>query len=315
MRGTTLDPSFTEKVELLRGQERNVLVIFEGLHRLGDGQIRALSSFLEKAGWDVHVLVAYRPLYQWLPSKYNSQTKRLQTLREWPGRPVPHTDMVGEKWMPFDLHHNGTGGVLRGLTSQISETQQHRSETVLRNYAAHFSSTAILPLHDLPPTADPGVDPLLHYLFCVLWRDGSPCVCDAVRERKIGNDIPGNPSAPINYDMLATAAYEAGVIDPSTTLERREVGKKIRRRQERELNLSARDFPLACLPNRTLDELKNLSWRLERRLFPEEDEEKARQKHDGGFARSVASGAFCWIDANRTLSDPTWRSFLENQLA
>jgi hypothetical protein len=315
IRKTTLNPSFTRKVKQLRKQKRNVLVIFEGLHRLVDGEIRTLASFLTSDDWDVQVLVAYRPLYQWLPSKYNSQTKRMEALYEWPGRPIPHTDRVGEHWQPFDFRYPGNGGILRGLLNRINETQQHHAETVLHKYAAHFNASAIIPLHNLPPAPDSGVDPLLNYLFCVLWRDSSPRVCAAVRARTIGSNIPSNPSAPINYDMLATAAYEAGIIDTSKPkLDRRRVGRSIRHRQERDLKRTAKDFPLVCLPNRTLDELKNLSWKLEQSLFPYANEEEARRKHDNGFAKSVASRTYCWIDTNRTLSDPSWRSFLETGL-
>ena len=302
--------SFAERVKALRQQNRNVLVVFEGCVNMADDQIRALASFLRKEDWDVQVLVAYRPLYEWLPSKYNSVTKRMYRLYAWPGQPSEDdSNRPGEHWLPFDPRHGGNDNVLGTLLHEINSTRQHPAETVLHMFAAYLS-VSVIPLHNLPPPPSPDVDPLLAYLFCTILGSSSPRGCKAVRAKRIGNDIPSNPSDPINYDMLATAAYEAGILDPA--LDRETVERRIQRRQQRVLHLTALDFPLTCLPNQTLSEFESLSWQLERQMFPEYPYEEAWEKHQQGFARKVASKSFCWIDTNKTLSDPSWRSFLKS---
>jgi len=304
-----LGPFFVKEVKRLRKLKNNVLVIFEGLHSANDREISLMASFLQKEDWDTRVLVAYRPLYEWLPSKYNSVSKRLESLDVWPGRLDPETEEVGEPWLPFDIRHGGNDDILGRLMREITSTQQHPTEQGLRRFAVHFK-VFVMPLHKLPPVGTPNVDSILNYLFCVHLKDESPHICAAVHSRLIGSNIPDNPSVAINYDMLATAAYEAGVIDKLTTWERWEVSDKIQRHQERVLKRTVNDFPLLCLPNETLNEFNRLSWRLEQYLFPEEDEQD-HQQHQNGFAKSVAKKKFCWIDTYKTLSDPIWRSFFE----
>ena len=69
-----LAPALLQSLHAARG--RHGLLIYEGAHVFPPEHIQALAQTLPQLGWhDVRILIGYRPLYEWLPSKYNSVYK------------------------------------------------------------------------------------------------------------------------------------------------------------------------------------------------------------------------------------------------
>jgi len=336
-----LSDKFKRKVNEVRlTTNHSAIAIFEGCENFEDEQIEALAVWLGR-DWDVKILVAYRPLLQWLPSKYNSISK--------PGR----SNRMGTKTLPFDVHDRGK---FTELVQYISQHRQHPAETVRDNFAIHFGGdrVEILKLHRLPKPsssaeaedgdarvggsvrdggnrgfdAADGIepDPLFHHLFCHVLSD-TPRTCNAVRTGVIGNTaknptpaapsrsdavpvtVSSNPSVSLNYDILATAAFDAGIIPnfvAGSALKRSRLRAEIAKRQERVLNLTSNDFPLICLPESTTGWLLNLSLQLDQSFFPE-DVQLSQQTHRSDFESSKK--AFCSVDSSQVLQDPGWLSF------
>jgi len=314
------------------------LIIFEGCHIFSERHIHALTAFL-LPHWDVHVVVAYRPLYDWLPSKYNSVNKpeRNRAGRVWPNMKHPdYSHVIGAPILPFDLdNRSGFSDFVADLEIKY---QQHPAQIVRDNYARRVGAdhVHIMPLHLLQSQGKG--DPMLQYLFCDLipsiikFRQQNLVdevqiqTCQQVLKGTMDHDEKANPSVELNYDLLAVEAYNQGLFqveDANRRKTRRNaVAAAARRRQEDTLHKSVNDFPLQCLSNATLKRLESLSLLTERKLFTS-NEDRGISKNEwnsldetafqSGFDRAVAKHKFCHVDAKKVLKeDKGWRSFFQN---
>lgn len=348
-----LEPDFMQRVNAVRKQgNQHAMLVFEGCHIFSNRHIQALANFL-RPQWNVHIVVAYRPLYDWLPSKYNSVNKpaRNPAADAWPNQTVPdYPDLVGAPILPFDLDHRHEFSELVADLEQ--KYQQHPTQIVRDNYARHFGDdhVHIMPLHLLQQqqqqSAQKGKgDPMLVYLFCFLIprllppqqgsshsnyvdnpEDGGTIshTCNEVLRGTMDHGEQANPSEELSYDLLAVEAYNQGlfrVTDPSLyRTQRGTVGWKVQKRQERVLKKTAKDFPVECLSNATLQRLEQMSLLMERKLFisnkdnglskndwTDQDEQALR----AGFQKAVAKRKYCHVDTKKVLADPEWRLFFK----
>jgi hypothetical protein len=263
-----LGPDFLRRLAAARETGKNALLIFENLHRISDQHVAVLADHL-KLDWDVEIVVAYRHLYDWLPSKYNQMnrpSKMKLNVAEWPGETNRPTE--GQEILPFNL---GNRGDFTFLVEVIESTGLHPTATVVQKYQPYFT-THVVDLHNLQKVSDTG-DAYLQHLFCNILQ--ATHTCEAVASGKIGTDvtIQSNPSPSLHYEMLAARAYQQGLIlhNDSTAIgppvSRHVVVLAIQRRQEIQFNLTANDFQLTCLPHSTLDHLVDLSVQVEANLF------------------------------------------------
>ena len=368
-----IQPKLQKRIKELYYLKQNCLIIFEGLHNLPSQHIAALARLFDQ--WNVQIVVGYRPLYAWLSSRYNHYYKadRYRSARVWPGLPYPNNpSIIGEYIPPFTiktglignptLPANATDNSLmddtpfQRLVSTIQLLQQHPTETVIHNFARHFSyqHIAILPLHlvsETPPKIDEAlsvakqrkqdttsvVNPLLeHYVCNVLYNAGN--ACHYVREHfnETVFHWAYNPSRNLNYDLLAVAAYQKGLIvyNPNKkTTKRLSVHSYIARYQEKRRGLTANDFPLTCWSQSKLLRLERLSLQLEQKLFrvmqeqlesvsssanaspysvSDYDKDQMDAEHKEGFARMVDQKAFCSVDTEQALAYPEWQAFFED---
>lgn len=309
----SLTPTFKQLVTQARQKGHHAMVIFEGCHQFSPTHIQSLSRFLTPL-FQVHVLVAYRPLYEWLPSKYNSISKpdRNRPGRWWPGSEADddyysEKGYRGAKIPPFDIVH-GTGFQdFDSQVAQIRQANQHPAQIVQENYQRHFDHVHVLPLHLLPKQQKGQADPLLKYIFCDLLRGTTPRTCREVMELGIGSDLAANPSVPPNYDLLAVGAFESGLIKLNKEGEptRQHTVRAIAKKQESR-NLKPTDFELTCWSNETQQEFETLSMRFEEQLFGE-----VSSSHHESFVKSIPS-KLCHVNVNKTLQDPFWRKFFED---
>jgi hypothetical protein len=288
---------------------KNALLISENLHRISDQHVAVLAEHL-KLDWDVEIVVAYRHLYDWLPSKYNQMNRPSKiklNAAEWPGESNRATE--GQDILPFDLDNRGD---FTALVEGIESTGLHPTATVLQKYQPYFT-THVVDLHNLQTVSDTG-DAYLQHLFCNILQ--ATHTCEAVASGQIGTDvtIQSNPSPSLHYEMLAVRAYQQGLIlhNDSTAIgppvSRHVVVLAIQRRQEIQFNLTANDFQLTCLRNKTLDRLVDLSVQVEANLFGYSVERGV--KHRAGFAARLDAKKYCHIAVDRVLENAGWRNML-----
>lgn len=307
--------SFVATMDELHQTGRNVLIVFEGLAMLEDVQIRALANYLTPL-YDVQILVAYRPLYQWLPSKYNSVNKpgRSKSDRVWPGE-IWNGKREGKPILPFDIDNRGS---FTELVELIQEQNQHPTETCYKNWRLHFENVTVIPMHDLaePPVREHRVDPVLYHILCHLVPD-SKATCRAILDGVVGDAVASNPTVPLHYDILAVAAHAAGWLggdgDEERWYQRRpKLRSALKAYHQQVLQRKPDEVNITCLPNVTLKRLERLSLELERQFFRDTYTDELALRHHDGFARTVAlNKTYCSLDVNRTMRDPVWMEYFD----
>jgi hypothetical protein len=305
---SVLGPDFVRRLAAARETGKNALVIFEMITRISDQHVAVLAEHL-KSDWDVEIVVAYRHLYDWLPSKYNQMnrpSKNKLNAAEWPGETNRPTE--GQDILPFDLDNRGH---FSALVEDIESTGLHPTATVAQKYQPYFT-THVVDLHNLQKVSETG-DAYLQHLFCHILQAAH--TCEAVTAGQIGTDdtLKSNKSPSLNYEMLAVRAYQQGLIPHNDSTVGRPVSRHvvvlaIQRRQEIHLNLTADDFPLTCLPSSTLDRLVDLSVQVEANLFQYSVEREVQ--HRTGFAAKLHAQKYCHIDVDRVLENAGWRNML-----
>ena len=367
-----LAPDFMYQTEVIRASKRNALVVFEGCHVYSARHIRALAAFL-KPNWKVHVLVAYRPLHEWLISKHNSINKysRNPQVKQWPGLPVHgYPGKVGIPLPQYDMPqaNNVSHLDLMGALTHVIESvyHMHPAEIVQRNYQLNFPNVHVVPLHkarDLPSFGGKEQMDLLEVWFCHVLVQQTPEICESIQSGRFyqsPNDsqetVPSamvyNPSFPLNYDLLAVAAYEKGLIpirhpNDYAKPSRKHIAKALAKRHEEakqsfQENPSAFPgianvedmMPVKCLPNATLERLEKLSWELEHQLFPptkvspswtaalafalEDGTSGVVDANDPDYQRHKAgfqetlSKKLCHVDTDKALKIEPWKSFFDD---
>lgn len=324
------------KRALRHAKGKNALLIYEGAHVFPKDFIHLLATTLtHQYHWKVRILVGYRPLYEWLPSKYNSVHKNYVT-NVWPGVVKNftrrHTGQAAQRTgvavLPFDLHNRGefSDSLVYDITTRFF---QHPAQTVRDNYQRHFEQVEVLPLHEVKSKAASKVDvaktadPLLEYLFCRVIRN-SPRTCQHIQRggwnKADATTKKMNPSVSLDPDGLAVAAYQAGLLP--TAMKRRFVGQEIMQHFEQLKKQQDQDhaeqhqesfWPITCWDEAKMQRLEELSWSLERQLFAYQNDTERRQQHAQGFA--AAHAKFCHIDTAAALQHATWRAFFANLTA
>jgi hypothetical protein len=183
-----LTRSFRNRVQAVHKQNKNALFIFEGSHKFDERHVQALAAFLHPR-FRVQVLVTYRRLYEWLPSKYNSVMKpgHNRHIVHWPttianigtDADIIDTDTdteghdvdvdeneddddddrpSGVELKPFHLHldvdklqynEHDDGDDFDQLVRDIVTTRKHPTQVVRDNYAKYFSNVQVISLHSL----------------------------------------------------------------------------------------------------------------------------------------------------------------------
>jgi hypothetical protein len=325
---STIQPDLLRRLDRLQDRGLNGLLVYEGLSVFDSLWIAQLSAYLRRMEWKVTIVVAYRPLFAWLPSKYNSVSKvgKNPAVRYWLDDPVCQTIQSGCHGIePFSLRSPRSGGATGRLADKfaayvahLEAARVHPAHITYLNYKSHFEDVRILPLHRLVSSGMG--DPMLEHLFCVS-IDTAPETCHAIRTLKYAEIASRNPfDSSQDYDRLVVHAYETNLYDRS----RWNVSRSNLREWAREfhrIHLLEKPLPRTCMNQSELDRLEQLSWHVERNLFQnvtgggEPGEDAASEAlHHAEFTKAVQKRqAYCWVDTNRTVQeDPQWRAFFES---
>jgi len=296
----SLARGFQDVLASTRNKGQNGILIFEGFERASDNHIAVLAEGLR--GWNVKVVINYRRLYEWFPSWYNELTKGKFEFPRKGVRPARSKDLL-----PFALEDRGK---LSELFRDIERTGQHPTETVRKRYSKYFGDITILKMHDFPNDLS-----YKQHLFCDVIRN-APHICSALKSGTTKMITPAgmsNPSVEFEYDILVMAAYKRGIVhsNPNKTLVlRHQASTAAKQRQEQVLGKKAKDFPLLCFSNATLERFLNLSFTVEQNMFGYSM--KQDQQHKKGFAEAVDKKKFCHVNATAVLENADWHSFLSS---
>lgn len=194
----------------------------------------------------------------------------------------------------------------------FERTRTHFTARVKRDYEVHFDNVGLIPLHQVTPTRTlengKQVNGLLEYIFCQpdYLRVPTPHICRAVRNGDFDNGpIRLNPSANLDYDVLALAVHERSLV-PSNSI-RPWLRKRVTAYHQRKLK--NREYPRVCMPQDKILRLEQLSLEMEEQLLSPISANR-RKEHQVACRNLVDEHAYCLVDVNATLQLREWKSFI-----
>lgn len=292
-----LSPALTDRLAQARAANLNAILIYEGCSVFEYEHMAALAQTLQE-DWNVQVLASYRRLFEWLPSKLNSMTKR-KTRLDWPERGRLRTK-------PFDF--DDIPRPFRKMLQQIENSQRHPTDLLLHNYGVFFDNVQLIDMYHLSPPSSPGSVPFLERFLCEVLQDAHHA-CTAAQKGEL-EVTASNPTVNLDYDMLAIGAYDAGLLSDSAV--RRKTGAAIQHFVDTDPNTY--HIPQKCLSRTKLKRLYQLSLLVERQLLKDGWNDELEREHHQSFQAAVESGKYCSVDVDKALQMDAWKSlFMKHQ--
>ena len=254
------------------------------------------------------MLVGYRPYFDFVASAFNQQHKNKYRLHKWPhegGVPIPTlVDYISSG--KLDWPHAG----------ELVDIFRPYADRVV---AFDMTTTA---------TATPGPSgergDITTRFLCDLLEDAASA-CSAVRASDNGAGIRKNTAKSLDYDRIAFAASERGLLNHTRDhMNRERVAKRIEEFVAAEKSDATtgdrppRDnLPLACPEvnsenNNTTslaDRLYHESLAQEMALFPDRG---PHWETESLYRDFVAKGVLCVIDVDQLFNDAEWRGFFDS---
>eukprot|EP00565_Helicotheca_tamesis_P001944 CAMPEP_0185726164 /NCGR_PEP_ID=MMETSP1171-20130828/2229_1 /TAXON_ID=374046 /ORGANISM="Helicotheca tamensis, Strain CCMP826" /LENGTH=223 /DNA_ID=CAMNT_0028394467 /DNA_START=71 /DNA_END=739 /DNA_ORIENTATION=- len=175
------------------------------------------------------------------------------------------------------------------------------STAVFDRYDAVFDHVSIFNMHDV------GGD-LVGSFIC----DQIPNATHACQKWKTNNIQPPNTNRAVVtfYDEIAQAAYFEGYI--SDEISRDEARKRIQQHQERNLKLTAEDFPKICAEDDLMDLVLDLSLKAEEKMVPEFFHGNLGETTLRSEFELYADTKFCSVDYDELWKRNGWVGFLQS---
>lgn len=238
----------------------------------------------------LEVVMVYRRLHSYLPSLWNQHFKFYRGQNgnpvhkghyDWPGIRGDVRIQTFEEWF------------LQGFYSRTN-----KSHAVQKGYEAWKDCS-----HDISMVSlhQPG-DLLTNFVCQALQANHT---CQALRKKHRRRRMKANPSMDLNFDILAVAVHEQGLI--GSGWKRPQVIQKIQGFMNK-----TRQLPLQC-PNATiLDSLYQWSWKSEVWAFDfMKGSDLSQAAFDEDWNKSIQANTFCAVNVTAVLEQPEWKAFFE----
>jgi len=261
--------------------------------------------------FDVHLIVAYRRYFEWFVSFYEQAFKygivEEEITSYWPP-PVDDHRRYNNRVKTIAEYHellkiDPTSIMMRRWG--VKHGELHPMEAQRRRFQPHFKNPInILNIHDV----DTSTSNLVADFYKLLNATKSYRYRQKEGLTKRFNDA--SDESLLFYDILAMEASDQGILDVSqgSNMDRKEVSKAVRSRyrQLMEADSKKNEFPLICMSKVQLEELKEMSLRMEAEVMPKQWASKNRENHLRDFETYVNKKYFCSIDAKKALKQPGW---------
>ena len=238
--------------------------------------------------WDVRIVLGYRPYFDFVLSSYNEQWEIKHgkaKLNKWPGHGGKALPLVKDTW---------------STSTGKASTMWSSTDVLVDIFSKHFDDITIF---DITKPRD-----LMEHFLCDILNGTARKTCSEHRSYMASgvSETKKNVAAPLDYDMIATAASQRNLFDLSK--KRRVVARKVKWHHEVNLGLKVTDLPLICpLMNHSMA-LLTASLAMEMKLFPDRDEQKLNDL----FQERIKTKAFCNVDVVKVLNDDGWKQFFQS---
>lgn len=286
--------NFLSRVEELRKEGRNVLMVYEVFSVSTDRMVERLKQFLSPT-WNVKVLVVHRFLHEWLLSNHNQLYRLIAPdYRSW-------TKQV----KPFDLENPELE--VSQTFDGVERHSTHVSQLVQRMYQRHFRDVETVSMDQLASLQKNGSkgDPLLEYVLCH-FVENAPNSCAQARLGMI-NGQDNNTYQDNTVDLIAQEALAKGFLSKSAN--RKKVSESIEAEMKLQ-NVSKLDLPLICPSNEVLARFERVSMLADKNMHGESNwSEEKMSRHKKSFQKLVVGKKFCHVDAGTVLLMDPWKTF------
>lgn len=307
-RGIPEDPpkcwrSFVRRLQRLRRQRKNVIISeewfsvqFAEFDEVGRTSVDWVALQEALSDWNVIVVVAYRRLYDILPSakqQWDRWQPHIKALNAWPpeGRIVeplfpnvlqdPH---LGDDYIPQKTHLQGV-------------KQWSYTDYLIKSVGRYFT-IKILDFHR----------GYIRTSFVCEMLEGATNSCIRSRQMdRAGEESKANPEQSLYYDALVTKAAEMGWVD-TDVYGRRETTVQLMTYWEETLGRDPRELDVICPPDDQLEFILERSLAKERKIMPHLSEDD----HRAGFEEAKWKKKFCWVDAEKALMRREIRHFFQH---
>jgi hypothetical protein len=313
-------PSFNQDridklaIFLKRNEHMHTYLCDEMFGVMPDNQHVWKSLEFMKETHEVELVVTYRRYFEWWVSfyiqafKYGNEEELITS--QWPDVKLIDTspnDRYTNHVIPhqryFDLMQFDETSIFMRRWG-IKHGQKHPTQAQKDRFEPHFAGVKVFNYHL-------DKDNLVASFYCHMMPEATKAC--AARTR-VGTKAHLNSAVNLNYDILAVAAYEQGLIQteiPGNT--RNQMAGAAQHRQEKMLHKSGTmDFPMVCMSEVQLQQLLEMSLKFEQDVVPDWANEPGREdEHRAAFRSYVDEKKFCNIDANEVLKDEEWQSFFK----
>ena len=309
---------FMKRLEELKHARNHVFMVYETFSCWSERMVKQLRDLLQP-NWNVKVIVAHRPLYEWLLS-YHLFMHRAQTIpkSDWSGKVLLNSSI------PFDLK-NSKESIAARLYLAIAKHTTHPAELVRRHYAKYFTNVQVMPIRLIQlahqknsvmakekagkPTkdevgssySDKG-DPVLKYFICNILKATE--TCKEARNGKIFS-TKRNEAIDFTEEVLRRDARKYNLL-PTQTWTALEKYYRVK-------NLSLADMPKTCPDQAQLDRFEKLSISTERKLSGKNWTSVSENEHRAGFNKLIEKKAFCTVNSDVVLTNKDWLRFYQDR--
>jgi len=278
------------------GNAANQYSVMRNLERALDGR------------WEIVVVVAYRRLYEWLPSA-KQQLERWheikKNLNQWPGK--QGGKVLKPLFPDYALHHPY-------VDPQSRRPKGYRyTSDIVDYFHQHYNNDNTVTTRILNFHSPAGVNT---ELFCRMIPH-APTAC-ATAQRQADPVVNARQSDQAYDRLVTTASQHYGWID-TARYARHDVAVAAQRyHEQRDPGTTVAHLARTCPSRDQLQILLDASLRMEARiLFPEPPQgvmeqqrrQKQEQEHRDAFWEAAALHKFCSVDPQAELQKEHWRDF------
>ena len=288
---------FETLLEALARANKNVIISDEAFSRLTTSSetMELLKTTLSRH-FRVKVVVVYRRYYEWLLSMYNEKYKPLRRRSRYQERPGSHHGIAMRTFVDYyrrSLQYEGFGG----YQLQAERANLHPTEWLRQLWTRYFSHVIIVNMHQAGETMGTN-----------FMRQVLPGTEDAIKYMQQHKaPYKANPSVCLDYDILAVAAYQQGLV--TRKLKRRQVSFAVEKRYKKLKSTHNRTFalPMVCLLQHEKDAILNRSLAFEHSMLHDNGD---TEQHTLAFAE--AQTKFCNVDTKEVLASKAWQKFFSS---
>lgn len=296
------DEAFARMHITSRKHDDNLKMLYDLVNKYYPGQMR--------------VVVVYRRYYEWQLSLWNEFNKPFVNGNG----DTSHYRPNFQKWPSEGGQRCGTFiSFLEKLLDpekrkrkrdeyrhRAEEKHVHVAEYFRGLWSNHSSEVRILNLHKMNVPSDDGEDVTSRFLHSAL----TPLAAETyIRSKDSGFGGRHNPSRNINYDILAVAAHEHGLLP--NQIPRAKVAVILEENLMKFKNMT--DLPLQCPNDELLERFLQKSLHYEKLLYPNQSDADD-EEHKMNFYEAVKKHKFCNFDFEALVEDKEVRRFFSKEI-